>query len=116
MSECAQSSSPLIKERAGKIAARAVRHLQNQSRSLVPCAMDETLSSLYAKADTLRRQIDDGTFQGALQVLLQCLDRRLTSRTSSKNAFPCLSGVSSLSTNWLFSARTKESMMLLALK
>jgi hypothetical protein len=96
--------------------AAAVRHLENQSRSLPPRAMDETLSSLYAKADTLRRQIDDGTFQGALQVQLQGPECRLTSRTSSKNAFPCLSDASSLSTNWLFSARTKGSMMSLALK
>jgi hypothetical protein len=41
-------------------------------RALVNCPsnMDESLSSLYVKADTLRRQIDDGSAQGDSQVVL----------------------------------------------
>ena len=32
--------------------------------------MDESLSSLFAKADTLRRQIDDGSVEGTqVQIL-----------------------------------------------
>jgi hypothetical protein len=33
--------------------------------------MDESLSSLYARADALRRQIDDGSIDG-FQVIFRC--------------------------------------------
>jgi hypothetical protein len=92
------------KERPGKIPKDRPPHgpgchFENQSRSIVQRDMDETLSSIYAKADALRRQIDDGSFEGVLQVLFLWLGGPLMFRRSSKNAFQCLSGVSSLSTN-----------------
>jgi len=48
--------------------------------------MDESLSSLYAKADTLRRQIDEGTAQGDFQVCVMLMEPL----TSKENVQTCI--------------------------
>ena len=49
--------------------------------------MDESLSSLYAKADTLRRQIDDGSAQGDSQVVLMT---NVPTNNTQSNLLQCI--------------------------
>ena len=60
------------------------------------CSMDESLPSLYAKADALRHEIEDRAVED-LQVLHEW--RELTSRTKFKRASASTSGANSSSNN-----------------
>ena len=73
--------------------------------------MDESLSSLYARANTLRRKIDDGSIDD-FQVMSRCSEKLMTSRTKFENVLPCTNNASSLSNDWRYSVRMKASTML----
>jgi hypothetical protein len=71
--------------------------------------MDESLSSLYARADALRHQIDEGSAED-MQVSSRCA-LNLMSSLKYKTASFGMRSVNNLSNDWPCSARMKVSMM-----